>query len=70
MKINLTKQEYRALVVLLELGDWVMHAHEARPEARTNAYQQLKKRLLSYYRDMGMQDAIEYARELDDYFAK
>lgn len=50
MKINFTKREYQALVEMLLLADWVMHAHEVDPNPATKPYKDLRKKVLSHFK--------------------
>lgn len=66
MKINFTKKEYRALLDMLYLSDWVMHSHTT--ELKPNDYQALRKKLLSFYKEMDAEDITEYCKETADYY--
>ncbi len=67
MKINFTKQEYRALVEMLLIADWVLHGHEVEPGAATKPYEALRKKVLSHHREMGMEADFEYDPKDDEY---
>ena len=45
-----------------------MHSHEIPAESQQNDYQQLRKKLLSHFKEMGAENRIEYSKESDDYF--
>lgn len=66
MKINFTKKEYRSLLEIINVADWVMHCHET--EDKDNEYKQLMKKIRSFCKEMGAEDCLEYDEELDDYF--
>ena len=68
MKINFTKREYQTLVEMLLTADWVIRSHEEEPRAETKPYDDLRKKVLSHYREMGMEDAFEYVPDEDEYF--
>jgi hypothetical protein len=68
MKIHFTKQEYRALVEMLLIADWVLHAHEVEPADATEPYDGLRKKVLSHHKAMGMEEEFEYAPKDDDYY--
>ncbi len=59
MKINFTKKEYRILVELLHLGDWMLHAHDAEEKPETGAHRALCQKIYSYFKEMGCEDLIE-----------
>lgn len=68
MKINFTKKEYQALVEMLLTADWVIRSHEEEPRAETKPYDDLRKKVLSHFKEMGMEDAFEYVPDEDEYF--
>jgi len=68
MKIHFSKKEYRLLLDMLHLADWMMHAHTVEPEVYHEAHRALHKKLLSYAKEMDAEDIVEYAKEFDEYF--
>ena len=68
MKINFTKKEYQTLVEMLLVADWVITAHEEDPHEGTEPYIDLRKKVLSHHKEMGMEEAFTYEPEADDYF--
>ncbi|MDX1902457.1 MAG: hypothetical protein SFW66_10755 [Gammaproteobacteria bacterium] len=66
MKVNITKKEFRLLVEMLYLSDWMMHSHSV--DARYKEHEELKKKFLSHYKEMEAEDIIEYSKESDDYY--
>lgn len=68
MKINFTKKEYAALVEMILTADWVIHAHETEPTDETKPYADLRKKVLSYHKEMGMEEAFQYVAEDDEYY--
>ena len=68
MKINFTKKEYQTLVEMLLVADWVITGHEEEEREETKPYKELRKKVLSYHKEMGMAKAFEYSPEHDEYF--
>jgi hypothetical protein len=69
MKINFTKKEYRTLVEMLLVADWVINAHEvAEGEGVRKPYKELRKKVLSHHKEMGMEEEFSYSEELDNYY--
>jgi len=64
MKINFTKKEYRALLDLIEIANWVIHAHAA-PGKReeTEQYDAVIQKVLSFAKEMGLEDLIKQDKE-------
>jgi hypothetical protein len=57
MKINCTKKEYRTLIEMLLVADWVINAHEVdEGEGVRKPYKELRKKVLSHHKVMGMED--------------
>jgi hypothetical protein len=59
MKINFTKKEYRLLVTLMEIANWVMTAHDEQDNPEKEPYQAVRKKILSHYKEMGMGDCYQ-----------
>lgn len=68
INLPLTRKEYRALLDVLAIADWVMHAHKTKPGAETKVYRDLEQKLLSFSREMGCEDVVEYAPDMKQYF--
>ncbi len=66
MKFNISKKEYLLLLDMLYISDWVMHGHDI--EHNNNAYKTFRKKILSFFKEMGADDRIEYSKEHDDYY--
>ena len=68
MKIHFTK-EYRLLVDMLYIADWVMHSHELVDERSHKEHEDLYEKIKSYYREMEKaEDVIKYSKETDSYY--
>lgn len=67
MNVFITKKEYRLLLDMLYLSDWMMNAHAADDQEQHKEHQALRRKLLAYYKEMEAQDLIEYSEELDEY---
>lgn len=68
MKINLTKKQYRTLLTLLHLGSWMANAH--RTDDIIKEFEELEQYILSFGRDFGMDEHIEYDERIKMYFLK
>ena len=66
MKINFTKKEYRALVTMIEIADWVITSQDVEPQEGTAVYSELRKNILSQYKTMGME--AYYTEENGEFF--
>lgn len=68
MKIDFTKREYRLLLELLYLGEWMIDAHETETRPETVGYRELQQKLYKFAKELDAEDLIEYSRELGEYF--
>ena len=53
MKINITKKEYRLLLDILHLGEWMLTAHDQEEMPEKKKYQDLVQKFYSYAEEMG-----------------
>ena len=68
MKINFTKKEYQTLVEMLLVADWIIRGHETEPREETKRYNDLRKKILAFHKEMGMAHEFRYEPKYDDYF--
>ncbi|MFQ5330216.1 MAG: hypothetical protein ACE5D4_09550 [Thermodesulfobacteriota bacterium] len=67
MHIDFTREEYRALVELLEISDWILHAHKVGKSEETDKYSRVMQKVYADSKEMGCSDLVEYNEELDKY---
>jgi len=67
MKINFTKKEYRLLLDVIFMADWILHAHDTEPRSDTKEYSELIQRLMSYAKDMDCEDLVEFNKHSEKY---
>ncbi|MDA8432568.1 MAG: hypothetical protein M0Z60_06355 [Nitrospiraceae bacterium] len=68
MKIDISKEEYRALLDLLQIADWVLHAHKTEEPAATKPYRNLEQKLFSLAKEFGYADLVEFAASQNRYY--
>jgi len=61
MKIDFTQKDYPLLVTMIEIADWVIHAHYPGRREDTLEYRALRKKILAHYREMGMAECYTEA---------
>jgi len=69
MKIDITKKEYRQLLDMVEIAEWVLNAYGTGPSDETKEYSDIYQKILSLAKDMGYENLITYDKDLDGYFA-
>jgi len=68
MKIEFTREEYKCLLDMLCIAEWVLNAHKVEDDPRTEVYGKLEQKIYSYAKDMGFKDLIEYATDHGKYY--
>lgn len=66
MKINFTKKQYRSLIDLIYLGDFMVNG--IRTTDRVKEYDELREYIYSFAKQMGQDDIIEHDKERNKYF--
>jgi hypothetical protein len=69
MKLNFTKNEYRLLLDMVEIAEWVLNAHRTGPSDEIKKYSDLYQRILAHAKEMGFEHLITFGKELGEYFA-
>ena len=67
MKIEISKGEYKILLHVLEMADWVLTSHKSKDEKRHKPYRKLEQRMFSLADVMGYGSLIEYSKEFHEY---
>lgn len=65
MKIHFTKKEYRQLLELIYLGDWLASAHS---ETDESPYEAIREKIYSYAKAFHCEDWIEYDKSLGRHY--
>ncbi len=53
MEINITKKEYETLLEMLEITDWILHAHKTDMPEETKPFRELEQKIFSLAKDFG-----------------
>ena len=67
MNIDITKKEYRALLDMICITDWILDAFSKEGHSFPE-HHALKVKLFSLYKEMGAEEQIEYDDTLNDFF--
>ena len=68
MNINFTKKEYRLLLDIFSIADWVMNSHTVGDNRATEPYRMLEQKFMSYAKDFECENLIKYDKKLETYF--
>lgn len=69
MKIEFTREEYRRLLDIVFMADWVINAHKIKENSKTEKYNKLEQKIYSYAKEMGFEDLVEYAPDQEKYYS-
>ena len=67
-QIEFSNEEYRLLLDMVYIADWVMNAHEVEQQEETKPYGKLEQKLLSLAKDFGSGEYIAWDEQLQEYF--
>lgn len=70
MKIAVTKKEYKLLLDMLTIADWVMHSHCVPGDERYKAHDAFKHKMYSYYKEMAAEDSISHSKSDGEYYTE
>ena len=68
MNIEISKEEYRHLLDVLQMAEWVMHAYETDAEPDTGPYDRIIQKLYARAGEAGQDHLVEYDPKLEKYF--
>ncbi len=66
--IELTKDEYVALLEMLEMSSWVLFAYQLDDRPNRRKYQMLHQRIMSLAPAFGCEDLVEFSERFKEYF--
>lgn len=68
MQIELSKAEYRTLLGVLEIANWVLFAHCSDTPSDRKEYHDFEQKILGHAESFGFGNLIEYDRRVKEYF--
>ena len=68
MKIEFSPEEYRLLLDMLYIAEWVMSSHKTEKDPEVVPYEALEQKLLALAIQMGFGDLVEYDDKLKKHF--
>lgn len=63
MKLDLDRRDYRALLTVLEIADWVLHAYRTEDPPETARVRALEQKVLALAEGFGCGELVEYDAE-------
>src|SRR4030042_4037636 len=68
MEIVLSKDEYKNLIEMLYIADWVMNANNVDPDPSTIKYTTLEQKLFSLAKDFDHNELVDYETKFGEFF--
>lgn len=68
MKIHFTKKEYRLLLDIVSIAEWIMNSHNEEANPKTQPYDSLEQKILSYAKDFGFENLVTYDQQFQKYY--
>jgi len=68
MQLEISKDEYKTLIEMIYIADWVIHAHKIEEKPATKKYKGLIQKIYSYAEKFGFKNLIEYDEKFKEYF--
>jgi len=69
MKIDISEKEYRDLLDVLHMADWVLHAHETDTNPASEPYDRVIQKFYAMAKDMGQDSLVEYDPDSKQYYS-
>lgn len=67
MKINVTKDEYRSIIDMFYIADWVLTSYKTEEGPEIKKYHEVMQKFYALAKEMGMGNLIEFDKELNAY---
>lgn len=67
MQFELTKKEYRALLDMVSIADWIMNAHEESASKQYVEHEAIKRKLHACHKEMDSDDIVKFESKSKDY---
>lgn len=68
MKIDITKNEYRLLLDIVFLGEWMLNSHDLGEDPAKSPYVDVVQKFYSYADEMGFGDLIDAFKDENRYY--
>ena len=66
--IEFSGSEYRALLEMIQVADWVINCHETKASEAQCEFRHIRKKVLKHVEKMGMGHLFEYHAEENEYY--
>jgi len=67
MKIHFKKSEYKLLLDVIYIADWVINSREIEDNPETKPYKDLEQKILSFAKDYGFENLVNYDNNFEEF---
>jgi hypothetical protein len=68
MNIEITEKEYRVLLDIFQIADWVLHCYKDPEIPETEGFRNLEQKFFALAKKMGFENLVEFDSESGKYF--
>jgi hypothetical protein len=68
MQIEISKKEYRILLDVFHLADWILHCYKTAEGPETEEFRHLEQKFFALAKKMGFANLVEFDPEMGQYF--
>ncbi|MFW6303806.1 MAG: hypothetical protein ACOC2L_04220 [Candidatus Sumerlaeota bacterium] len=68
MKIEFTREEFRNLMDMICIAEWIMNSNTVGERKETADYRELEQKIYSHCEEMGVGDLVEKSKELGRFY--
>ncbi|MDD5757865.1 MAG: hypothetical protein PHI06_02155 [Desulfobulbaceae bacterium] len=67
MEMQFSKDEYRLLLDMIYISEWVMNSHKVEEDVRVRPYKQVAQKILAYAQGVGLDNVVEHDKARGEY---
>ena len=67
MKIELTKEEYKTLLIITYCGEWMLNSHKTKDDSISKKSDDLEQKIFPFAKEAGLEKWIEFDTEMEKY---
>lgn len=67
-KLELTRDDFLALLTVMQIADWVLHAHKTEESDDSQDFRDLEQKVFALARSFGCDQLVEYDEQAQQYF--
>ena len=68
MSIHLSEDEYKNLLQMVLIAEWVLHAHKVDDDPATAQYRELEQKVYAWAEQLGCEELVEYDEKFKSFY--